>query len=347
MVVSVGIVGTGLVGSAFIKQLAPLVEDLGVKVILIARISGFSKNVDGLDLTQVNSLPQEPHTLSPKEIAQYLSEHAPSVVVDNTASESLAEAYPEFINRNVSIVTPNKKGFSGSLDLWKKIFNPESKSLVYHEATVGAGLPIIGPLKDLTYTGDKVKKIEGILSGTLSYIFNEFSTSNSSFSDIVAQAKSLGYTEPDPRDDLNGMDVARKITILARLAGAQVSSPTSFEVESLIPAELKNVSSADEFLQKLPSFDENIAKRKADAAAQGKVLRFVAKVEFPSGKPSVGIEAYDNSHPFASLKGSDNTVAFTTERYPSPLIIQGAGAGAEVTAMGVLGDFMKVVQRLS
>lgn len=348
MVVSVGIVGTGLVGSAFIRQLAPLIGDLNVKVILIARASGYLKNADGMDISELSSLHFQSGTLSPREIAEYLSSSERAVLIDNTASEKFAESYPEFVNRNISLVTPNKKGFSGGLELWKQIFNPNSKSLVYHEATVGAGLPIIAPLRDLVYTGDKVKKIEGILSGTLSYIFNEFSSSpDASFSDIVRQAKSLGYTEPDPRDDLNGMDVARKITILARIAGAKVEGPGSFEVESLIPSALRSVTSANEFLEKLPSYDDDIAKRKQDAAAQGKVLRFVAKVEFPSGKPYVGIEAYDESHPFASLKGSDNTVAFTTERYPSPLIIQGAGAGAEVTAMGVLADLVKVVQRLS
>ena len=211
-------------------------------------------------------------------------------------------------------------------------------------------MPIIGPLRDLVATGDKVETIEGIFSGTLSYIFNEFSTTEASdvkFSDVVKVAKDLGYTEPDPRDDLNGLDVARKVTILARISGFNVESPTSFPVESLIPKQLESVESSDEFMQKLPEFDGVIQKVKDAALAENKVLRFVGKVDFKNNKVSVEIGKYGFDHPFASLKGSDNVVAFKTERYPNPLIIQGAGAGAEVTAHGVLADALKIAERIA
>jgi homoserine dehydrogenase len=277
----------------------------------------------------------------------------PAILVDNTSNEALAANYPKFLSNKISIATPNKKGFSSDLELWQQIFGASNKSgaLVYHEATVGAGLPVISTLKDLVDTGDKVEKIEGIVSGTLSYIFNQFSTlkgSNVKFSEVVKVAKDLGYTEPDPRDDLNGMDVARKVTILARLSGYEVKSPTSFPVQSLIPKPLETAASAEEFLQRLPDYDSELDKLRAEAEAENKVLRFVGKVDLSdSGSVSVGIEKYDASHPFASLNGSDNVISFKTERYQNPLVIQGAGAGAEVTAAGVLGDLIKIVQRLN
>lgn len=276
----------------------------------------------------------------------------PTVLVDNTSNEALAASYPKFLNNKISIATPNKKAFSSELDLWEQIFGASKKTgaLVYHEATVGAGLPVISTLNDLVGTGDEVETIEGIVSGTLSYIFNEFSTlkgSDVKFSDVVKKAKDLGYTEPDPRDDLNGMDVARKVTILARLSGFEVKSPSSFPVESLIPKPLETAASADEFLEKLPEYDAELDKLRAEALAENKVLRFVGKVDLSgSGAVTVGIGKYDASHPFASLSGSDNVISFKTKRYTNPLVIQGAGAGAEVTAAGVLGDLIKIVQRL-
>lgn len=275
---------------------------------------------------------------------------APTILVDNTSSEAIANFYPKFIDNGISIATPNKKGFSSNLSLWKQIFSGKpTNGLVYHEATVGAGLPIIGTLRDLVQTGDKVEKIEGIFSGTLSYIFNEFSTATPNevnFSEVVKVAKELGYTEPDPRDDLNGLDVARKVTILARIAGFEVESPSSFPVQSLIPKPLESVASADEFMEKLPQYDGDLKKLKEEAAAENKVLRFIGKVDFPNNVVSVGIEKYDQSHPFASLKGSDNVISIKTERYTNPLVVQGAGAGSAVTAAGVLADVIKIAERV-
>lgn len=289
--------------------------------------------------------------LSVSEIHDFLKKSPlPTILVDNTSNEEIANYYPKFIESGISIATPNKKAFSSNLELWNSIFSLKpSNGLVYHEATVGAGLPIIGTLRDLIQTGDKVVKIEGIFSGTLSYIFNEFSTPTAndvSFSEVVKVAKSLGYTEPDPRDDLNGLDVARKVTILARIAGFEVQSPTSFPVQSLIPSALESVASSDEFMQKLPNYDDELKQLKLEAAKENKVLRFVGKVDFPSNVVSVGIEKYDYSHPFASLKGSDNVISIQTKRYTNPLVIQGAGAGAAVTAAGVLADVIKIAQRL-
>lgn len=347
--VNIGVVGTGLVGSCFLQQLSSVASKYGIAVVLLARSTKAQVSRDYSPLSLTPDFEANAGSLSPKEIAEFLQgSPVPSVLVDNTSNEQLAAAYPEFTSRGVSIVTPNKKAFSSGIELWKQLQTPKAPALVYHEATVGAGLPIISTVRDLVETGDQIKQVDGILSGTLSYIFNEFAQPNApAFSEIVKVAKSKGYTEPDPREDLNGLDVARKVTILARLAGVPVASPTSFEVESLIPKPLESASSTDEFLAKLGEYDNEMTERKNRAAQQGKVLRFVGKIDVPAQKLKVGIEEYDQSHPFASLKGSDNVVSFLTERYPSPLIIQGAGAGDAVTAMGVLADLMKVAQRLA
>lgn len=354
--VNVAIIGCGLVGSAFLKQLQAARSPVTYNLILLSssKKSLISDDFKPLDIGSnwketLNASGKEPLPL--ESLLSYLIKSPkPVILVDNTSNESISGFYPKFIDNGISIATPNKKAFSSELSLWKRIFSGKSASgLVYHEATVGAGLPIIGTLNDMINTGDQVKKVEGIFSGTLSYIFNEFSTiepNNVLFSDVVKKAKDLGYTEPDPRDDLNGLDVARKVTILARLSGLEVESPTSFSVQSLIPKPLESVASADEFLAKLPQYDSDLAKLKDEAAKEKKVLRFIGKVDMATKKVSVGIEKYDASHPFASLKGSDNVVSINTERYSNPMVIQGAGAGAEVTAAGVVADVLKIAERI-
>lgn len=288
------------------------------------------------------------------KVIEYLS-GAPGkvVLVDNTSSQDVADLYPLALSRGVSIVTPNKKAFSGSYQLWQDIFTAAATSgaKVFHESSVGAGLPVISTLKDLVDTGDNVTKIEGVFSGTMSFLFNSFAPTEGQggkWSDEVKKAQALGYTEPDPRDDLNGLDVARKLTILARLAGLPVESPTSFPVQSLIPKELESCSSGEEFLQKLSGFDHQMEETKAAAEKAGKVVRFVGSIDVASKQVKVGLEQFDRSHPIAALKGSDNIISFYTERYgANPLIIQGAGAGGDVTAMGVTSDLIKVLSQIS
>ncbi|CAG8653448.1 6592_t:CDS:2, partial [Funneliformis mosseae] len=219
--------------------------------------------------------------------------------------------------------------------------------LVYHESTVGAGLPVLSTLTDLIRTGDKVIKIEGIFSGTLSYIFNEFSKfdgEKKKFSEIVKIAKENGYTEPDPRDDLNGLDVARKVVILGRLAGKDLSLKT-LPVENVVPEPLRTLSSATEFMSSLPQFDEHFEKLNATANNNQQVLRYVGVIDPIGDKSEVKLVSLPSSHPFASLKGSDNIIAFTTQRFPNPLIVQGAGAGAAVTAFGIFSDLFKISDR--
>ncbi|KAJ0426060.1 homoserine dehydrogenase [Aspergillus carlsbadensis] len=362
-----GVIGVGGVGTAFLNQLSRLPN--APKLILLARSSqtllsstpSYSPSIPAAEWKSAVETPSLNKTgaLTPDEIASYLAS-APgrSVLVDNTSDPALASSYPVFLRKGISIVTPNKKGFSSDLSLWKDIFGSaaEGKALVYHESTVGAGLPVISTLKDLVATGDEVTRIEGVFSGTLSFLFNTFAPasggSDAKWSEVVAQAKELGYTEPDPRDDLNGMDVARKLTILARIAGLDVQSPDSFPIESLIPAELASLPSSSDgitqFMTRLPEFDAQMAGIKEGAEKAGKVVRYVGSVDVGKKEVRVGLQQFDKDSAIAGLKGSDNIISFYTRRYGSnPLIVQGAGAGGDVTAMGVTADLIKVLERLS
>lgn len=197
----------------------------------------------------------------------------------------------------IDIATPNKKGVSGSLKLYNEIVQTAhaTSSRLFYEATVGAGLPIISTLQDLIESGDRVDKIEGIFSGTLSYIFNEFGSGTAKFSEVVKEAKEKGYTEPDPRDDLNGMDVARKLTILGRTIGMEIEGPPSssiFPIESLIPAALKSATSGDEFVAGLSAHDGEFDEKRAAAKKEGKVLRYVGSIEVASKTIKVGLQSY-------------------------------------------------------
>jgi homoserine dehydrogenase len=297
--------------------------------------------------------------LSPEEIATYLSQvPGRAILVDNTSDPTLANAYPLFLGKGISIVTPNKKAFSSSLSLWKDIFSAAAtgNALVYHESTVGAGLPVISTLRDLVATGDEVTRIEGVFSGTMSYLFNTFAPvapggAVKKWSEVVTQAKELGYTEPDPRDDLNGMDVARKLTILARIAGLEVENAGSFPIESLIPTALSGLPAgsdgAAQFMRRLGEFDAQMDQIKQSAEAEGKVVRYVGSVDVAAKTVKVGLGMFDKGSAIAGLKGSDNMISFYTARYgDQPLIVQGAGAGGAVTAMGVTADLIKVLERL-
>jgi aspartokinase/homoserine dehydrogenase 1 len=216
------------------------------------------------------------------------------------------------------------------------------------ETTVGAGLPILNTLRtDLLATGDTVETIEGIFSGTLSYLFNTFEP-GMAFSDVIADAKEKGFTEPDPRDDLSGTDVARKVTILARQCGIDVALE-DVPVESLVPEPLRNWSPeeghilADAFVSEMAKFDDEKTALMEEAEAAGEVLRYVGVVDVTNRKVSVELRKYKKSHPFAGTQWADNICAFNTERYkPQPLVVQGPGAGAAVTAAGIYADFLKI-----
>jgi homoserine dehydrogenase len=235
------------------------------------------------------------------EILNYLTSpeknRYPLVLIDCTASDEVPKQYPEILKNNIDIVTPNKKGVSGSLKLFNEIHEAIQyrRARLFYEATVGAGLPVISALQDLHESGDSIHKIEGIFSGTLSYIFNEFGSGDAKFSKIVQQAKEKGYTEPDPRDDLNGMDVARKLTILGRTIGMEIEGPPSssiFPIQSLIPPALESVQSGDEFVSSLPAYDADFDEKRIAAKREGKVLRYVGTINVATKAISVGVQTY-------------------------------------------------------
>lgn len=265
-----------------------------------------------------------------------------AVIVDCTASENIANQYVDFIKLGFHIVTPNKQANTMKLEKWKELqeaLRKYNKKFLF-EANVGAGLPVISTIKDLINAGDEISKIEGILSGTLSYIFNNLSIENP-FSKIVKIAQDNGFTEPDPRDDLSGSDVARKLLILARLSGLAIDI-SDVEVENLVPETLRgNISIAD-FYVNLAKFDNQMMEMVKNADKNDSVLRYVGKIE--NGKVSAKIVPINKSNALATTQHTDNIISITSRFYnKSPLVIRGPGAGADVTAVGVFSDIVKLV----
>jgi aspartokinase/homoserine dehydrogenase 1 len=264
-----------------------------------------------------------------------------TVIVDCTASADIGQSYAAWLNRGIHIVTPNKKANSGTLPYYRSLQEAgrATGSHYLYEATVGAGLPVIQTLRDLRQTGDEITCIEGIFSGTLAYLFNVFD-GRESFSSIVRTAKAKGYTEPDPRDDLSGMDVARKLIILGREMGLTLEM-SDVRVEGLVPKELDKCS-VEEFMARLPQFDAEMAAMLAEARGKNEVLRYVGRVD-AKGNATVGLVRLDARHAFANIALTDNVVRFATRRYcDNPLIVQGPGAGPEVTAGGVFSDLLRL-----
>ncbi|KAF9485105.1 aspartate kinase homoserine dehydrogenase [Pholiota conissans] len=364
----VAVVGVGLVGSELISQLLSIPPQVSPfklvsltsssRSLFTGKAAPIQPEAPWKEQLTASSEPADLKALTAR-LTQLVGENERVALVDNTSSDEVASLYPVWLKEGINVVTPNKKAFSGDAELFAKILSAsqESGAKFLNEATVGAGLPVIAPLKELLATGDKIIKIEGVFSGTMSYIFNNFSNGKPdgpSFSSVVSVAKEKGYTEPHPADDLNGFDVARKLTILSRLISSVPSKipstlPTlqsfaSVQTASLIPAALEGIPTGEEFLKRLPEFDAEFDKLRVEASKENKVLRFVGVVDVAGGQVRAGLEKYPIDHPFAtSLGGSDNIIMFHTERYsPRPLIVQGAGAGAAVTAMGVLGDLFKL-----
>jgi aspartokinase/homoserine dehydrogenase 1 len=266
-------------------------------------------------------------------------------LIDCTASEAVARHYRAWFERGIHVVTPNKKANSADWPYYQSLREARrvSGATYLYEATVGAGLPIIQTLRDLRETGDDIASIEGIFSGTLAYLFNVYD-GRTAFSEIVRDARQRGYTESDPRDDLSGLDVARKLIILGREMGLHLELK-DVKVESLVPAGLE-AASVDEFMSKLPQYDAAMRSRFEAARAQSKVMRYVGKVT-ADGQAVVGVVELDAKHPFANIALTDNVVRFATRRYcDNPLIVQGPGAGPEVTSGGVFADLLRLAAYL-
>ena len=263
------------------------------------------------------------------------------VFADNTASAQPINFYHEIFSANISIVTCNKIGNSASFGQYK-LFRDSARLHgvdFFYETNVGAGLPIVKTLKDLMLSGDRIISIEAILSGTISYIFNNY-RGEISFHDVVKQAQEKGYTEPDPRDDLRGTDFMRKMLILARDAGYELEAEDVI-IDNMLPQSCLEAKSVDDFYSALKAEHAFFENMKSKAENDQKVLRYIGKLE--NGQVKISLQMVDETHPFYALSGSDNIISFSTERYSErPMVVKGPGAGAEVTAAGVFADIVNV-----
>lgn len=340
------ICGVGTVGGMLIEQIRSQQEKLMQTHRLKLNVVGIASSHKavfsraGIDLATY----REQLDASPESSSERLRDGVVgmnifnSVFVDCTASKEVAELYQTFLDNNISVVAANKVAASSSYETYRRLKSTALQRGVKYlfETNVGAGLPIIGTINDLVSSGDRILKIEAVLSGTLNFIFNAISD-KVPFSETVRLAKELGYSEPDPRIDLSGQDVVRKLVILTREAGYKAEQD-EVEKHLFVPDEMF-IGSLEDFWKKLPELDADFEARRQVLAAEGKRWRFVAKME--NGEMSVGLQAVDSRHPFYGLEGSNNIVLLTTERYHEyPMLIQGYGAGAEVTAAGVFANIM-------
>ncbi len=350
---SIGLIGPGTVGSVLLDQLASQAARLkrGFNVDLRVRgIAGSQRMVLAereIDLANWRVALERAEPVDLDRFTQHVAAgHLPHrVIIDCTADSGVGMRYAEWLAAGIHIVTPNKKANSGPLQYYRELREAGRRSGAHflYEANVGAGLPVVMTLRDLRETGDQIRAIEGIFSGTLAYLFNIFDGSVP-FSQIVREAKSKGYTEPDPRDDLSGMDVARKLIILGREMGLTLELD-QVTVESLVPAGLRDCS-MDEYLERLPRFDADMQRMLDEARASNQVLRYVGRLT-ADGRATVGVERLPGQHSFANMALTDNIVRFVTERYAdNPLIVQGPGAGPAVTAGGVFGDLLRLAAYL-
>ena len=347
-VLNLFICGVGTVGGNLISQIQSQYEELKQSRRLKLNVVGISSSHnaifcrEGIDLGNyreelAKSAPSDINHLREEVIGMNIFN---SVFVDCTASSEVAGLYQEFLDHNISVVAANKVAASSDYESYLKLKETALKRGVkfLFETNVGAGLPIIGTINDLKNSGDKILKIEAVLSGTLNFIFNEISA-DVPFSETVLRAKQQGYSEPDPRIDLSGKDVVRKLVILAREAGYKVEQD-DVEKHLFVPDEFFK-GSIDDFWKNLPSLDADFEAKRKVLESENKRWRFVAKLEH--GKTSVSLEAVDQHHPFYDLEGSNNIVLLTTERYREyPMLIQGYGAGAGVTAAGVFANIMSI-----
>lgn len=347
-VLNLFVCGVGTVGGQLLEQIHDQYEELKrtkrlkLNVVGIATSKKALFNRDGIDLANYRQLLADAPESNDKKLRDAIIEMNcfNSVFVDCTASKDVAEIYQPLLEHNISVIAANKIAASSSYEKYALLKETALARGVFfrYETNVGAGLPIIGTINDLRNSGDVILKIEAVLSGTLNFIFNEISA-DVTLSEAVRRAKEQGYSEPDPRIDLSGKDVIRKLVILAREAGYKVEK-TDVEAHLFIPDEFFE-GSIEEFWKNLPQLDADFEARRKQLDAEGKRWRFVAT--FDHGKLSVALKEVDSTHPFYNLQGSNNIVALTTERYREyPMLIQGYGAGASVTAAGVFANIMSI-----
>jgi aspartokinase/homoserine dehydrogenase 1 len=343
-------IGVGNVGRVFIDQVKAQQEYLAKKHNLNVFIAGLANSrqmyfdEEGMDLEDGEKLLEEEHQeMNAEKFVEIMKDMnlRNSVFIDSTASGDIAKLYKDVLESSISVVTPNKIACSSSYKNFKELTDSaiKYKSKFLYETNVGAGLPVISTLNDLIKSGDEVHKIQAVLSGTLNFIFNNYDGTKK-FSDVVKAAREAGFTEPDPRIDLSGVDVMRKILILARVSGYELELD-DITNNGFVPEECMKTDSLKEFYTKLDEHDDVFRQIYEKASEQNKRLKYVAT--FENGKSQTGLEAFASNHSFYNLGGKDNIVLFYTNRYSDqPLVVKGAGAGAAVTASGIFADIMKI-----
>lgn len=342
-------VGVGLIGSRTIEMLLRQQEALAEQIGLDLRIIGMcNSRTMWFDLNGItgNEWKQQLESQGgPMELDVFLKQvyelNLPSsVVVDCTSSQAVADAYPEILRQSISVVTPNKRACSGTQQGYQALHELARRrnARFLYETNVGAGLPLIKTLQEMHHTGDRIQSIEGVLSGTLSYLFNEFDGSKS-FSALVAEAREKGFTEPDPRDDLNGMDVARKLLILARESGHELELD-DITMQPLLPESLFEAETTEQFLEDLKGQDEAFKQQYEAARSANKRLRYIARVDAQGAE--ISLQSVDDAHPCYNLQSTDNLILIHSACYETrPLVVSGPGAGPDVTSSGVLADIIR------
>jgi aspartokinase/homoserine dehydrogenase 1 len=351
--VNLFLMGTGLIGGTLVEQIAVHPEILAderqirINLVGIANSRKMFFNTEGIDPGSAKTLLAGAESFDlPAFLDRMRAFNLPNTAFcDCTASDEIASRHGEILRSAIPVITPNKRGVSGSLDYYKLLTGySRDRGIPYlYETTVCAGLPVISTLRDLAVSGDKVRRIEAVLSGTLSFIFNSFDGSKP-FSALVREAKAKGYTEPDPRDDLNAMDAARKALILARECDMSLEF-SAVSIEPILPRACFEAPGVEDFFAELEKADGLFEQRRSEAAAEGKVLRYVATIE--EGSARLSLRAEPPGSPFRSLVDSDNIVVITTDRYTAlPMVIKGPGAGAQVTAGGIFADIVRIARTL-
>ncbi|HVH32958.1 MAG TPA: homoserine dehydrogenase [Tahibacter sp.] len=340
---AVVVLGTGLVGGALLRLLdETAARRRPLRLVGVANTRHGLFDAAGLAPPLLDRLDAAPRAELDAVAATLLACDAHErIVIDATPAAAVAQRHARWLSQGLHVVTANKLAQGGRLLDWHELQRARRQSGARYgdSATVGAGLPALASLRRLRGSGDRLVALDGVLSGSLSFLFNRYDGTRP-FSALLHEARERGYTEPDPRADLSGADVARKLLILARTAGLELEE-SEVEVEGLVSAQLAQLDSAA-FLDRLGELDEAIARRHDEAVAQGKVLRYLASLD-TSGRARVGLRAVERNHPCAALGGADNLFAFTTERYRErPLVVVGPGAGADVTAQGLLADALEI-----
>lgn len=349
-IVTIYLVGTGLIGSTLLEQINALKllvqnENIALRVVGIANSQKMIFEGKGIPYETWKTNLEDGQSMNLKQFVRtIIKKHETNTIfVDCTASEEITHLYPDLLHAQIAVVTPNKIANSSSMNQYLSIRKAakESNAFFMYETNVCAGLPTLQTIHDLVMTGDEIIRIEGVFSGTLSYIFNNF-ISEKKFSEIVKEAQNEGYTEPDPRNDLNGQDVGRKLLIMARESGLNIELG-DISVENLVPQSCRNAKDVHDFFSKLTKEDQFFDNLKTQALKTNKKLAYIGKIDVKNKIFTCKLEMIDASHPFFSLTGSDNIVAIKTKRYnKTPIVVKGPGAGAEVTADGVLSDIITI-----